>query len=84
MSTNVYEYRTYKEVLDSVITLAKVTRIENTGYDDSISGKGADFTSESIEALIKKGRNDALKRPSINNQIPQLILDTCNTELTSL
>lgn len=59
--SSIGEHRTCKEVLDSMITLAKVIRIENTGYDDSISGKGADFTSESIEALIKKGQNDARK-----------------------
>jgi NTE family protein len=54
--------RTYKDVLNCTFNLKNVIRIENTSpYDDSISGKGADFTSQTIKSLIKKGRDDALK-----------------------
>jgi hypothetical protein len=41
--------------------LKNVVRIENTSpYEDSISGKGADFSSQTIRAL-KRGRDDASK-----------------------
>ena len=54
--------RTYKDVLNCTFNLKNVVRIENTSaYDDSISGKGADFSSQTIKGLIKKGRDDALK-----------------------
>jgi len=54
--------RTYKDVLNSGFNLKNVIRIENTSpYDDSISGKGADFSSKTIKGLIKKGRDDASK-----------------------
>jgi NTE family protein len=54
--------RTYKDVLNCTFNLKKVVRIENTSlYDDSISGKGADFSSQTIKGLIKKGRDDASK-----------------------
>jgi hypothetical protein len=38
-----------------------VAHIENTSYVVSISGKVADFISESIEALIRKGYDDAAR-----------------------
>jgi predicted acylesterase/phospholipase RssA len=54
--------RTYKDVLNSTFNLKNVVRIENTSaYDDSISGKGADFSSQTIKGLIEKGRDDASK-----------------------
>jgi NTE family protein len=54
--------RTYKDVLNCTLNLKNVVRIENTSpYDDSISGKGADFSSQTIRALIKRGREDASK-----------------------
>ena len=53
------ETRSYKELLSGSFKLTKVVRIEHTDYDDSISGKGADFTSKSIKDLIKQGKNDA-------------------------
>jgi hypothetical protein len=36
-------------------------RIEHTGYKDSISGKGSDFTSKTIKDLINQGKKDASK-----------------------
>jgi NTE family protein len=54
--------RTYRDVLNCTFNLKNVIRIENTSpYDDSISGKGADFSSQTIKGLIKKGRDDASK-----------------------
>ena len=53
--------RLYGDVLDSKFELTKVVRIENGDYKDSISGKGADFTSKSIKDLIALGYSDALK-----------------------
>jgi NTE family protein len=58
--SNANRDRTYKELLRGRFNLIKVERIENTGYEDSISGKGADFTSTSIRDLIAKGKQDAL------------------------
>jgi len=54
------EERTYKDILDASFALKKVTRIENTDYTDSISGKASDFTLTSITGLIAKGQEDAL------------------------
>jgi hypothetical protein len=34
-------------------------RIEHENYEDSIPGKAADFTSETIRSLIEKGKEDA-------------------------
>jgi len=54
--------RTYKDVLNCTFNLKNVVRIENSSpYDDSISGKGADFSSPTIKGLIKKGTDDASK-----------------------
>jgi NTE family protein len=54
--------RTYKDVLNCTFNLKNVVRIENTSsYDDSIYGKGVDFSSQTIKGLIKKGRDDASK-----------------------
>lgn len=55
------EDRVYKDILDSRFVLTSVIRIENTDYKDSISGKGADFTSKSIRDLIALGYSDTLK-----------------------
>jgi hypothetical protein len=42
--------RTYKDVLNCTFNLKNVVRIENTSaYYDSISGKGSDFSSETIK-----------------------------------
>jgi hypothetical protein len=55
------EERIYKDILDASFALKKVTRIENTDYTDSISGKGSDFTLTSITGLIARGQEDASK-----------------------
>jgi NTE family protein len=52
------ESRRYKDLLTGRFKLTKVIRIENENYEDSIAGKGADFTSETIEKLIEKGKKD--------------------------
>jgi NTE family protein len=53
------EGRKYKDLLKGRFRLTKVIRIENEGYEDSISGKVGDFTSQSIRNLIEKGKQDA-------------------------
>jgi predicted acylesterase/phospholipase RssA len=55
------EHRKYKDLLKGRFKLTKVVRIEPKSYDDSISGKGADFTSKTIRSLIEQGKKDALK-----------------------
>jgi len=49
----------YKDLLRGRFKLAQVVRIEPHEYSNSISGKGADFTSQTIMDLIKKGKDDA-------------------------
>jgi NTE family protein len=53
------EDRKYKDLLKGRFRLTKVIRIENEIYEDSISGKVGDFTSQSIRNLIEKGKQDA-------------------------
>jgi NTE family protein len=55
------ERRSYRDLLRGRFKLTKVIRIENQNYEDSIAGKGADFTFETIEKLIKRGKEDAQK-----------------------
>src|SRR5215208_2593063 len=55
------EHRKYKDLLKGRFKLTKVIRIEHESYTDSISGKGADFTSKTIMSLIEKGKDDALR-----------------------
>ena len=52
---------TYKDMLNGMFKLTKVIRIQNynDNYEDSISGKGADFTRKTIRGLINKGREDS-------------------------
>jgi hypothetical protein len=49
------EERRYKDLVKAQFRLTKVTRIEHEIYEDSIYGKGADFTPETTKSLIKKG-----------------------------
>lgn len=53
--------RKYKDLLKGRFKLAQVVRIEPKEYSNSISGKGADFTSQTIMGLINKGKEDASK-----------------------
>jgi hypothetical protein len=50
------EDRKYKDLLKGRFRLTKVIRIEPEIYPDSISGKGADFTSKTIRSLIEEGK----------------------------
>lgn len=54
--------RKYKDLLNCGFRLTNVVRIENTSpYDDSIFGKIGDYSSKTIQDLIKKGGDDALE-----------------------
>lgn len=53
--TNEGKRRKYKDLLRGRFKIAQVVRIEPQEYNNSISGKGADFTSQTIMGLIKKG-----------------------------
>jgi hypothetical protein len=55
------KHRTYQDLLNGGFSLINVVRIEHIGYKDGIFGKGADFTSKSIEDLIRAGQEDASK-----------------------
>ncbi len=50
------------DILKSTFKIVKVIQIQRKDDDDSISGKFADFTSETINKLIKEGYNDALSK----------------------
>ena len=54
--SNTNENRKYNDLLNGSFKLTNVIRIEPSGYDNNISGKGADFTSKSIKDLIKQGK----------------------------
>jgi NTE family protein len=58
-STGTVEQGKYKDLLKGRFKLNKVIRIEHEGYEDSFSGKGADFTSKTIRSLIEKAKQDA-------------------------
>jgi NTE family protein len=49
----------YENLLRDRFKLIKVLRIERTNYVDSIYGKTGDFTSSTINELIKEGEEDA-------------------------
>ena len=53
------EHRKYGDLVKGRFKLNKVVRIEHESYADSISGKGADFTSNTIMSLIERGKEDA-------------------------
>jgi hypothetical protein len=53
------EHKKYKYLIKAQFRLTKVTRIEPKSCEDSIYGKGGDFTSKTIEKLIEKGKQDA-------------------------
>lgn len=52
-------HKTYYDILKDRFKITKVVRIEPDRYDDSIYGKGVDFTSKTIRTLIDKGKKDA-------------------------
>ena len=54
----------YDDLLKGQYKLSKVVRIERTEltngyYADTISGKGGDFTANTIDGLIAEGKRDA-------------------------
>jgi hypothetical protein len=53
------EHRKYGDLVKGRFKLNEVVRIEYESYADSISGKGADFTSKTIKRLIERGKEDA-------------------------
>jgi hypothetical protein len=53
------EARKYEDLIREGFKLTKVVRIEHTNYINSISGKGADLTLQTINKLIKEGECDA-------------------------
>ena len=55
----------YDDLLKGQYKLTKVVRIERTErtndyYADTISGKGGDFTANTIDGLIEEGKRDAM------------------------
>jgi NTE family protein len=58
--TAIRENRKYLDILKGRFKLIKVVRFEPKSYENSISGKGADFTSKTIRELIEKGKEEAL------------------------
>ena len=54
------KHRTFQDLLKGQFKLINVIRVEPTHYTDNVSGKGSDFTCETIKSLIKKGTDDAL------------------------
>jgi NTE family protein len=52
----------YDDLLKSRFCLINVIRIERTSYDYSIFGKTGDFTSQTIDEVIKEGERDALEK----------------------
>ncbi|HKO64568.1 MAG TPA: patatin-like phospholipase family protein, partial [Candidatus Nitrosocosmicus sp.] len=50
------------DILKNTFKITKITQIQRKDDDNSVSGKLADFTSETIERLIKEGYQDALSK----------------------
>jgi NTE family protein len=59
--------RKYRDLLKGRFKLDQVVRIEPKDYSHSISGKGADFTSQTIKAIIEKGKEDAFRLLGLDN-----------------
>ena len=56
------EYKKYIDILKDTFKIVKVVQIQRKDDSDSISGKIADFTSETISKLIQQGYEDALSK----------------------
>ena len=52
----------YIDILKDTFKIVKVVQIKRKDDSDSISGKIADFTSETISQLIQQGYDDALSK----------------------
>ncbi|HZD83937.1 MAG TPA: patatin-like phospholipase family protein [Nitrososphaeraceae archaeon] len=59
---NTQEYKKYIDTLKNTFKIVKVVQIQRKDDSDSISGKIADFTSETISKLIQQGYEDALSK----------------------
>jgi len=59
--TSAGEPRKYRDLLKGRFRLDQVVRIGPRDYSHSISGRGADFTSQTIKAMIEKGKEDAFR-----------------------
>ncbi|MFL6413447.1 MAG: patatin-like phospholipase family protein [Nitrososphaeraceae archaeon] len=59
---NTEEYKRYIDILKDTFKIVKVVQIQRKDDSDSISGKIADFTSETISKLIRQGYEDALSK----------------------
>jgi NTE family protein len=59
---NTEEYKKYIDILKDTFKIVKVVQIQRKDDSDSISGKIADFTSETISKLIQQGYEDALSK----------------------
>ena len=52
----------YIDILKDTFKIVKVVQIQRRDDSDSISGKIADFTSETISKLIQQGYEDTLSK----------------------
>jgi predicted acylesterase/phospholipase RssA len=59
---NTEEYKKYIDILKYTFRIVKVVQIQRKDDSDSVSGKPADFTSETISKLIEDGYQDALSK----------------------
>jgi NTE family protein len=59
---NTQQYKKYIDILKDTFKIVKVVQIQRKDDSDSISGKIADFTSETISKLIQQGYEDALSK----------------------
>jgi NTE family protein len=59
---NTQEYKKYIDTLKNTFKIVKVVQIQRKDDNDSISGKIADFTAETISKLIQQGYEDALSK----------------------
>ena len=59
---NTEEYKRYIDILKDTFKIVKVLQIQRKDDSDSISGKMADFSTETISNLIQQGYEDALSK----------------------
>jgi hypothetical protein len=59
---NTEEYKKNIDIIKDTFKIVKVVQIQRKDDSDSISGKIADFTSETVSRLIQQGYEDALSK----------------------
>jgi NTE family protein len=59
---NTQQYKKYIDILKDTFKIVKVVQIQRKDDSDSISGKIADFTLETISKLIQQGYEDTLSK----------------------